>query len=390
MISFSRLALPLAASACVGIAVSTSVGCSESDKTDASASSDVIAGCEVAADEGAPKEIRCTGLYTDVAAKTLSPRARAYTPAVSFWSDGADKQRFIALPDGAKIDTQAMDDWKFPVGTKLWKEFQVGGRRMETRYFQKVREDRWLQATYVWTPDQANAVKTDGADVDLGGGASYHVPKSSECNDCHRGRQDKILGFEAVSLGQPAATGLNLAALVAEGRLTAPPAKTSVTIAQDATGKSADAVSWLHVNCGSSCHTGTPQGTGYGTGLVLRLGWDEIANKPPAEWAITKATIGVSIRSPKWAGETRIVAGDPTSSVLYRLLSQRGGQQMPPIATKVVDDRGRAAVEAWIAAMPKAAVEPPAEEPPPEEPPPTDLDGGTNDADAGAPSPDAG
>lgn len=383
MISLTRHALPVAAGACIAIAAL--VGCKDGEADSTSAASDVIAGCETAADEGAPREIRCTGLYADVAAKTLSPRARAYAPAVTFWSDGAEKQRFIDLPDGAKIDTQAMDDWKFPVGTKLWKEFQVNGRRMETRYFQKVREDRWLQATYVWTPDQRNAVKTDGADIDLGGGASYHVPKSSECNDCHRGRQDKILGFEAVSLGQPAATGLNLAALVAEGKLTAPPAQPSVTIAQDATGKSAEAVSWLHVNCGTSCHTGTPQGTGYGTGLVLRLGWDEITSKPPAEWAITKATVGVSIRSPKWAGETRIVAGSPNESVLYRLLSQRGGQQMPPIASKVVDDRGRAAVEAWIAAMPKAAVEPPPDEPPPVDPTPTEDGGAPADPDSGAP-----
>lgn len=380
-----RACLSAGAVACVALATCALVGCFEDEKSDsASAATDVIAGCEGASDEGAPQDLRCTGLYTDVAAKTLSAQARPYTPAVSFWSDGAEKARFIKLPEGAKIDTQAMDDWKFPVGTKLWKEFQVNGRRIETRFFQKIRDDRWQQATYVWTPDQASATKADGAEIDLGGGAMYHVPKSSECNDCHRGRLDKVLGFEAVSLGQPTATGLNLAALVAEGRLSAPPAKTSVTLAQDATGKSADAVSWLHVNCGTSCHTGTPQGTGYGTGLVLRLSWDEIANKPPAEWAIMKATIGASIRSPKWAGETRVTPGDPSASVLYRLLSQRGGQQMPPIATKVVDERGRAAVEAWIAAMPKAEVElppsdPPPSDPPPSDPPPADPDAGAAD-----------
>ena len=155
-----------------------------------------------------------------------------------------------------------------------------------------------------------------------------------------------------MSLGQPGASGFTLAALAAEGRLTAPPAKTTVTIPDDGTGHAADALAWIHVNCGTSCHTGTSLGTAYGTGMQLRIGWDEIAGKPPAEWAIVKSTVGVAVRSPTWAGELRIAAGDPQASVLLRLLGQRGAQQMPPIATRVVDDKGKAAVEAWIAAMP--------------------------------------
>ncbi|MBS2018366.1 MAG: hypothetical protein JST00_36205 [Deltaproteobacteria bacterium] len=349
-----RIRAALGALGGAGVAMASLLGCSGDAEAPPVAASDVVAGCESSTDEGAPKEIRCTGLYTDVATKAIAPRARAYEPATSFWSDGAEKHRYIDLPDGAQIDTSSMDDWRLPVGTKLWKEIQVGGRRIETRYFHKVREGRWLQAAYVWTPDQSNAIKADGADLDLGGGATYHVPKSSECNDCHRGRQDKVLGFEAVSLGRPGASGWTLAALATEGRLSAPPVVTTATVADDATGKSAAASAWLHVNCGISCHTGTPQGTGYGSGLVLRLGWSEVTTKPPSEWAMSKSTIGVPIRTPKWAGESRIVPGDPSASVLYRLLAQRGGEQMPPIATKVVDDVGRAAVEAWISAMPKA------------------------------------
>jgi hypothetical protein len=41
---------------------------------------------------------------------------------------------------------------------------------------------------------------------------------------------------------------------------------------------------------------------------------------------------------------------------VLRLLGQRGDEQMPPIATRVVDDKGKAAVEAWIAAMPKTTM----------------------------------
>jgi hypothetical protein len=314
-----------------------------------------LPGCEPT--DGAPTDLRCTGLYADFGSKTLSPRARAFAPAVTFWSDGAEKERWVDLPDGAQIDSASMDDWKYPVGTKVWKQFRVAGRLVETRFMQKVRADRWVQGAYVWSPDQATAtLQTEGATVDLGGGNTYLVPKSSECNDCHKGRKDKLLGFEPISIGQAGATGLTLAALAAEGKLTVPPAQTTVTIADDGTGHAADALAWMHVNCGTSCHTGTSTATAYGTGLRLRIGWEEITSKPPAQWELVRSTVGIPVKSPKWAGEVRIAAGDPSASVVLRLLGQRGDEQMPPIATRVVDDKGKAAVEAWIAAMPKTTM----------------------------------
>lgn len=60
-----------------------------------------------------------------------------------------------------------MDDWTYPIGTKAWKEFRVGGRRIETRYLQKVRADRWLSGVYVWSPDETSAtLQTEGATLD--------------------------------------------------------------------------------------------------------------------------------------------------------------------------------------------------------------------------------
>ncbi len=348
----------LAASLCVVAAGSAGVGCGllpsgdDAESQPAAITDGLLPGCE--ATDGAPDDLRCTGLYADFDKKALSPRAREFAPAVTFWSDGAEKLRWIDLPDGAQIDSASMDEWKYPVGTKVWKEFKMAGRRVETRFMQKTSATHWVQAAYVWSADETTATRqTDGATVDLGGGKDYVVPKSSECDDCHKGRKDKLLGFEPVSLGQPKATGLTLGALAAEGRLTAPPAKTTVTIPDDGTGHGADALAWIHVNCGTSCHTGTSIGTAYGTGMQLRIGWDELVGKPPAEWAVVKSTVGVPVRSPTWAGEDRIVPGDPKSSVVLELLGQRGAQQMPPIATRVVDDAGKAAVEAWIAAMPK-------------------------------------
>jgi hypothetical protein len=329
---------------------------------------DVAAGCEPS--DGAPDDLRCTGLYTDVAAKVLSPRARAFAPAVAFWSDGADKARWIDLPDGASIDTSSMDEWRFPIGTKVWKELRIDGRRLETRFMQKVRDDRWVQAAYVWSADEASATRaTDGAKLDVGGRV-YAVPKSSECNDCHKGKKDKLLGFEAISLAEPGATGLTLDALAVERRLTAPPGQTSVTVAGDGAATAGPALAWMHVNCGTSCHTGTSTATAYGTGLRLRIGWDELTSVPPDQWQMVRSTVGVAVKTPKWAGDVRVVPGDPRASLVLRLLGQRGGEQMPPIATSLVDEAGRAAVEAWITALaPASEAAPPATAPEEETPP---------------------
>ncbi|HSO38828.1 MAG TPA: hypothetical protein VLT33_40135, partial [Labilithrix sp.] len=110
--------------------------------------------------------------------------------------------------------------------------------------------------------------------------------------------------------------------------------------------------------------------------LRLRIGWDELSGKPPGEWEAVRSTVGVAIKSPKWAGETRITAGDPGRSTLFRLLGQRGDEQMPPIGTRVIDEAGKRAVGAWITALrspapPVVVAEPPppAADPPPAGPP---------------------
>jgi len=161
--------------------------------------------------EDAPAELACTGLYSDFEAKTVAPTARLYAPAVSFFSDGYEKSRWIELPDGQPIDASSMDEWKFPVGTKVWKEFRFHERKIETRLLWKVKEDRWVLAAYIWSEDGATATRGEGQDLTIAGD-KYHVPNGIECNDCHKGRKDKLLGFEPVSLGQPGASGFTLTA----------------------------------------------------------------------------------------------------------------------------------------------------------------------------------
>src|SRR5690606_29019974 len=49
-----------------------------------------------------------TGLYTDVAQKQLAPWVQPFSPRFALWSDTADKERWVYLPECALIDSSDM------------------------------------------------------------------------------------------------------------------------------------------------------------------------------------------------------------------------------------------------------------------------------------------
>jgi hypothetical protein len=299
-----------------------------------------------------PANLVCTGLYADIAVKLTAPGVQPYAPALSLWSDGAEKQRWISLPPGGIIDNSDPSEWSFPVGSKVWKEFSRGGQRVETRLWQKVHAGYWVAATYVWSGDESGAGRSEGGDIALRDSSTYHVPTQDECQKCHRGRAERVLGFEQVLLGLPGASGLTLDGLVMAGRLSNPPARTDLVIGDDGTGAAAAALGFLHVNCGTSCHNENSGSTAYSAGMLLRLDPSLLDGRPVDDFAALKTTIGVTVETPSWQGGTRIVAGSPENSLLYQLMSRRGDdKQMPPIATTAVDETGDALVSRWISRL---------------------------------------
>jgi hypothetical protein len=302
-----------------------------------------------------PSELSCTGLYADIESKEIAPGVRAFAPASELWSDGADKQRWIFLPEGTQIDTSVQDDWQFPVGTQLWKEFSWNGHRVETRLFEKTGDNRWLKAAYHWNADETRATRFAGGEVDVAG-ETYYIPSAKECDQCHKGRDDRALGFELISLALPGATGLTLSALMAEGLLTDEPTQATFEIGDDGTGHAAPALAWMHVNCGVSCHNGNPAAEGYSSDLRLRLPAEGIDGRSPAEFDSVVSTVGVDATTPRWLDRKRIAAGSPEDSLVYFLASTRDPNnpkdQMPPIASRRVDQDGLMLLESWISALP--------------------------------------
>jgi len=196
-----------------------SVDAPSSDATSEDAPTSTLPpGCVDAGAGSLPATLDCTGLYSDFATKQVAPGALAYTPANPLWSDGAQKSRWILLPPNTQIDISNPNEWVFPVGTKLFKEFRVDGKRVETRLFEKVKTAFWNYGTYAWNADDSAATLNYGGVVPVGSdGGTWTIPNNGECDECHRGRQDRILGFEQVGLGLPGAQGLTLAQLAEMG-----------------------------------------------------------------------------------------------------------------------------------------------------------------------------
>jgi hypothetical protein len=309
------------------------------------------------ADAGVPPStLDCTGLYIDFASKQVADNALAYTPASPLWSDGAQKQRWIELPAGTQIDISNPNEWLFPVGTKVFKEFRVEGKRVETRMFQKTTGAAgayWVYATYAWNADDSAATINFGGTVPIGDSATWNIPTNDDCDECHRGRQDRILGFEQVGLGLAGAQGLTLAELVEQGLVTPAPASVSLTIGDDGTGLDALALGWIHVNCGVTCHNSNPSAAGNGAGMLLRLDPSQLDGTPPdpGTWDVLRTTIGVPCVSGSLNGQPRIRPRDANHSELYELIDERGVLQMPPIASLVIDTPDVAVVASWIQSM---------------------------------------
>lgn len=56
-----------------------------------------------------------------------------YDATADFWSDGADKSRWLAIPNLTDIDVEANGDFTFPPGPVLVKQFHLASQLIETR-----------------------------------------------------------------------------------------------------------------------------------------------------------------------------------------------------------------------------------------------------------------
>jgi hypothetical protein len=257
------------------------------------------------------------GLYDDIAAGAVTERAIEYAPVHALWADGAEKRRWLVLPPGGELDTTSPDEWQLPVGAKLFKEFRVGGRRVETRMLERVSETAYRFEPYVWLADDSDAVVVPEGATDVLG-TQHDVPPRVDCAICHDSAAGKLLGLSAVQHA-------------GELPLSRPVPRVEVP----------EALGVLHANCGH-CHTAT----GVASFMQLRLSASDATQS-----AVLDSIVGVPTEIFGGA-ELRVAPGDPdASAIVMRMSSRAPGVQMPPIATERTYDDGIALVRAWISSL---------------------------------------
>jgi hypothetical protein len=323
---------------------------SDSPTNDGAATDAVPSDCRTGA-SGEATELRCTGLYSEWATKTVASGVRQYDPGLHLWSDGANKTRWIYLPPGTKIDTTDMNEWMFPVGTKVWKEFVVGGVRVETRLIWKRPSGAWYFTVYRWSADGASSTTELTAGQLDADGNGYEIPTQSACYDCHNGRLDAVLGFEAVALSTSQASGVTMATLTAGNLLTAPPTS-PLEIPGDAT--AAAALGYLHMNCGVSCHNRDVGGAA-NTSVFMRLDVATLASVMTTDTWTTGMGVNANYPVVGLTDPKDFAPCDPAGSSAYYRMDHRDGvdgaptgTQMPPNITHQVDTDGVATIAAWL------------------------------------------
>lgn len=306
-----------------------------------------------------PARLSETGLFVAGSVTRVDPRNLAYAPQYPLWSDGAQKRRFVRIPEGATIDASDPEHWQFPVGTRFWKEFSFG-RRVETRYIERIADGSFRYASYVWSQDGRDALLSpQGQSVELAEGGRHEVPAESDCRNCHEGTSARILGFGALQLShdrdpfaphREAVTAgmVDLRELIARGLLAGQPAQwvQAPPRIESRSARERASLGYLHANCGG-CHNATGPLASLGLDFEQRVG--KRAAGAPRSILPSALSVPSRFAIPDAQQSLRIAPRRPDmSAVVYRMGSRFSATQMPPLGTQKVDAQALELITQWI------------------------------------------
>ena len=278
-----------------------------------------------------------------------------YTVNAPLWSDGADKQRWLGLPDGETLELEDDGDIHFPTGTVLIKTFEFDGIPHETRLFMRHPNGNWAGYSYEWNEDGSDAQLLEGVKLaDVGEGAQWTYPGPSQCASCHTEAAGFTLGAEVAQLNGDhfyPATGRSAnqletwtaIGLFGEDPPADPELEPALAAYEDLEASLDDrARSYLHANC-SGCHRpDEPSPVAIDLHYLTPFADTELCRvdgEPPMEDLVKP-----------W---------EPSSnSPLSQRIHATSSIRMPPIGSQQVDPVGGALIDDWIAQITACVPEP--------------------------------
>jgi uncharacterized repeat protein (TIGR03806 family) len=310
-----------------------------------------------------PTLLSQTGVFSNLATLTPTPGIVPYTVNSGFWSDGAGKQRWIAVPTGSKIGFSVQGDWTFPAGTVFIKHFELGTddrdstvrKRLETRLIVRATNGGVYGVTYKWRADNSDAdllvgslsepitiTTTTGTRIQ-----NWYYPSQQDCLTCHNANANYVLGVKTRQLnGQLTYPGgvtdnqlrtLNHLSLLspAQNEADIPTFGALVNVSDTTQPLETRVRSYLDSNC-AQCHrpSGAPS---Y---------WDARFDTPISQQGIIDGplanTLGVT--------NAKVLASASVARSMMNLRMSISGNrnQMPPLARNTVDRAAVATLTAYI------------------------------------------
>jgi uncharacterized repeat protein (TIGR03806 family) len=318
------------------------------------------------ADGKIPQLLSQTGAFKDTRNLVPSDALIPYDLNVAFWSDGARKPRYIAVPKG-KIKFSPTGEWTFPTGTVFVKTFELPTdaehpsvqRRLETRLLMVGPAHSVYGVVYKWRADLSDAdLMPDGLNEqipirDAGGRTreqTWHYPSRKECVTCHTLLNGGVLGVKTRQMNHDFAypsgvvdnelrtwshIGLLDTPLRAEaiGRLArlAPSTDTSRSLEDRAR-------SYLDANC-SGCHR--PGGT--------VANFDARYDTPLEKQGLIDGPVLLD----QGIDRPRIISPhDVWRSIAFMRVNTVGDIHMPPLDRTTIDEHGVELLRQWIDSLP--------------------------------------
>ena len=336
-----------------------------------------------------PRKLSETGLFASTKDHTPAAGVIPYSVNTELWSDGAIKDRFLAIPGNSQIGFDdliypqpapgAPHGWRFPDNTVLVKTFSLetepgnpkSRRRLETRllHFEQTPgtveygDQVWKGYTYVWNDDQTDALLLASGGLDqqftildktAPGGKrqqTWHYPSRAECSLCHTQAAKFVLGVNTLQMNRDhdyaGVTANQLRTFEHLGLFDKPLPKPPEELeklpqATDASAPLADrARAYLHANC-AHCHRKWGGGNAEFR-LLFTLANDETGtvNVKPGQG-------GFELKDPRL-----LVPGDPSRSMIFHRMTRLGQGRMPHVASTVVHAEAVKLIEDWIKSLPK-------------------------------------
>jgi len=324
-----------------------------------------------AAGGAVPRLLSQTGAFTDTQNLVPSPSLVPYDLNVHFWSDGAAKGRWMALPNDehhpdTKIAFHPAGEWAFPKGTVFVKHFELATnelraelrRRLETRLLVCDSAGGIYGVTYKWRPDNTdaellNSNLTEKILVQTAAGLrtqAWYYPSREDCRVCHTANAGLVLGVKTRQMNRDVAfaeggadnqlrTWNHLGFFEPRLDESSIPSFTRLAPSDDLSRSLEDrARSYLDANC-AHCHR--PNGT--------VADFDTRYDIPLPEQKLIEGQV---LLDQGIDGARAIVPHDIWRSIVYMRANTVDSFKMPPLAHSVVDQAGMALLRQWIESLP--------------------------------------